>query len=69
MELKGDVDAWEPGEYKTIAGTSVSAAYFTNAKLQVMINRVIRYLIAYDFVLSFAFGLLSPIFAVYFAKY
>lgn len=30
-----------------------------------MINRVIRYLIAYDFVLNFAFGLLSPIFAVY----
>ncbi len=32
---RGDVDAWEPGEYKTIAGTSVSAAYFTarNAKL------------------------------------
>lgn len=32
---RGDVDAWEPGEYKTIAGTSVSAAYFTarNARL------------------------------------
>lgn len=30
-----------------------------------MINRVIRYLIAYDFVLNFAFGLLSPIFAVF----
>src|SRR3989344_1634829 len=29
------------------------------------INRVIRCLIAYDFVLNFAFGLLSPIFAVY----
>jgi MFS family permease len=30
-----------------------------------MINRVIRYLIAYDFVLNFAFGLLAPIFAVF----
>ncbi|MEK7615826.1 MAG: MFS transporter [Patescibacteria group bacterium] len=30
-----------------------------------MINRVIRYLIAYDFVLNFAFGLLSPIFAIF----
>ena len=30
-----------------------------------MINRVIRYLVAYDFVLNFAFGLLSPIYAVY----
>lgn len=30
-----------------------------------MINRVIRYLVAYDFVLNFAFGLLAPIFAVY----
>ncbi len=30
-----------------------------------MINRVIRYLVAYDFVLNFAFGLLSPIFAVF----
>lgn len=29
------------------------------------INRVIRYLIAYDFVLNFAFGLLAPIFAVF----
>ena len=30
-----------------------------------MINRVIRYLVAYDFVLNFAFGLLAPIFAVF----
>lgn len=30
-----------------------------------MVNRVIRYLIAYDFVLNFAFGLLAPIFAVF----
>ncbi len=30
-----------------------------------MINRVIRYLIAYDFILNFAFGLLAPIFAVF----
>lgn len=30
-----------------------------------MINRVIRYLVAYDFVLNFAFGLLAPILAVY----
>lgn len=30
-----------------------------------MINRVIRYLIAYDFVFNFAFGLLAPIFAVF----
>ena len=29
------------------------------------INRVIRYLLFYDFVLNFAFGLLSPIFAVF----
>src|SRR3989344_5039714 len=30
-----------------------------------MINRVIRHLIAYDFVLNFALGLLSPIFAIF----
>ncbi|MEK7583266.1 MAG: MFS transporter [Patescibacteria group bacterium] len=30
-----------------------------------MINRVIRYLIAYDLVLNFAFGLLAPVFAVF----
>ena len=32
---RGDIDAWETGEYKTIAGTSVAAAYFTarSAKL------------------------------------
>ncbi len=32
---QGKVDAWEIGEYKTIAGTSVAAAYFTarSAKL------------------------------------
>ena len=29
---RGDVDGWEIGEYKTIAGTSVSAAYFTARK-------------------------------------
>ena len=33
-----------------------------------MINRVIRYLVAYDFVLNFAFGLLAPIFAVFVLK-
>ncbi|MEK7583267.1 MAG: S8 family serine peptidase [Patescibacteria group bacterium] len=32
---RGTIDAWETGEYKTIAGTSVAAAYFTarSAKL------------------------------------
>lgn len=29
------------------------------------VNKVIRYLVAYDFVLNFAFGLLAPIFAVF----
>lgn len=30
-----------------------------------MVNKVIRFLLFYDFVLNFAFGLLSPIFAVF----
>src|SRR3989338_387396 len=33
-----------------------------------MINRVVRVLVIYDFVLNFAFGLISPIFAVFILK-
>jgi MFS family permease len=33
-----------------------------------MINRVIRFLITYDFIVNFAFGLMSPIFAVFLLK-